>query len=308
MDRRSFIQKGMAGMVLANMPLYFANADSMAKPAGVGICDWNLGKSADPSYIPLAKKVGLQAIQVSVGVDPDNIPLRNKAVRKQYLEMGKKHNIHFCSVAAGSILNRYALASEPQSAVYVIDALEAAKALGAGNILTAFFGNGNLLKRDEAGNYINKSTGKFAEHEWIEKDVERVIAVFKQIVPRAEDLGVVIGLENTLSANQNFQIIEEIGSPMVQIYYDVGNSWRNGYDVPAEIRKIGNSRMCEVHIKDIASRLLYSGEGEVDMEQCARALKDIKYDKWLVLETSGREGRFEEDTKANVNYVRKVFI
>jgi L-ribulose-5-phosphate 3-epimerase len=308
MDRRSFIQNSMAGLALANMPFAFANAGTAAKPAGVGICDWNLGTSADPSFIPLAQKVGLQAIQVSVGTDPDNIPLRSKSVRQQYLELGKRHNIHFCSVAAGSILNRFALASEPQSAVYVIDALEAAKALGAKNILTAFFGNGNLLKRDANGNYINKSTGKFAEHEWIEKDVERVIAVFKQIVPRAEDLGVAIGLENTLSAKQNFQIIQEIGSPMVQIYYDVGNSWRNGYDVISEIRQIGNNRMCEVHIKDIKSNLLFNNEGEVDMEQCARALREIKYDKWLVLETSGRKGRFEEDTKANANYVRKVFL
>jgi L-ribulose-5-phosphate 3-epimerase len=308
MDRRSFIQNSMAGLALANMPFAFANAGTAAKPAGVGICDWNLGTSADPSFIPLAQKVGLQAIQVSVGTDPDNIPLRSKSVRQQYSELGKRHNIHFCSVAAGSILNRFALASEPQSAVYVIDALEAAKALGAKNILTAFFGNGNLLKRDANGNYINKSTGKFAEHEWIEKDVERVIAVFKQIVPRAEDLGVAIGLENTLSAKQNFQIIQEIGSPMVQIYYDVGNSWRNGYDVISEIRQIGNNRMCEVHIKDIKSNLLFNNEGEVDMEQCARALREIKYDKWLVLETSGRKGRFEEDTKANANYVRKVFL
>lgn len=298
----------MAGLILANMPLSFACTGNQPKPSGIGMCDWNLGQSADPSYIPLAAKVGLEAIQVSVGTAPDRMPLRESSVRKQYLELGKEHDIVFCSVAAGSILNQIPLASEPQSAIYVVDALEAANALGSTNILTAFFGNGDLLQRDADGNYINISSGNFAEYRWKEKDIERVIAVMKQIVPRAEDLGVIIGLENTLTAHQNLQIIEEIGSPMVQIYYDTGNSWGNGYDVPGEIRKIGNHRMCEVHIKNRGSRLIYGDEGEVNMEACAEALHDIGFDKWLVLETSGRPDRFEEDTRANIDYVRRVFL
>jgi L-ribulose-5-phosphate 3-epimerase len=308
MDRRSFIQKSMAGMVMAGMPFSSIPANNNGKAAGIGITDWNLGKSADPSLIPLAGRVGLQAIQVSVGTSPENMPLRDNAVRKRYTELGRQHNIVFCSVAAGSILNQIPLATEPQSAVYVIDALEAARALGAGNILTAFFGNGNLLERDAAGNYINVSSGKFSEYMWKEKDIERVIAVMKQIVPRAEDLNVIIGLENTLSADQNLQIIEEIGSPMVQVYYDIGNSWGNGYDVPGEIRKIGNDRMCEVHIKNMGSRLLSGEDGKVNMQVCAMALRDIGYDKWLVLETSGRPDMFEEDTIANIGFAKKVFL
>ncbi len=308
MDRRSFIRKTLAGIVVAGMPAPIIAACSNTKPAGIGICDWNLGQSADPSYIPRAAEVGLAAIQVSVGTAPDRMPLRESSVRKRYLELGREHNIVFCSVAAGSILNQIPLATEPQSAIYVVDALEAANALGSTNILTAFFGNGDLLERDDSGSYIDISAGPFSEYKWKERDVERVIAVMKQIVPRAEDLGVIIGLENTLTASQNLQIIDEIGSPMVQVYYDIGNSWGNGYDVPGEIRKIGNHRMCEVHIKNRGSSLIFGDEGEVDMETCAGALRDIGYDKWLVLETSGRRDRFEEDTRANIDYVRRVFI
>lgn len=308
MNRRSFIQKSIAGLVFANMPLSHALEGNEARPAGIGICDWNLGQSADPSYIPIAEKLGLRAVQVSVGTAPDRIPLRDKNVRQHYLDMGKNHNIKFCSVAAGSILNKIPLATEPQAAVYVIDAMEAAAALGAGNILTAFFGNGDLRKRDDAGNLINISAGKYAEYELKEKDVERVIAVMKQLVPRAEELGVIIGMENTLTARQNLQIIDEIGSPVVQIYYDIANSWGNGYDVPDEIRKIGDHRMCEVHIKNYRSPLFFGDDGEVDMQQCADALQEIGYDKWLVIESGGRRDRFEEDTANNVKFIQKNFI
>ncbi|TVR74151.1 MAG: sugar phosphate isomerase/epimerase [Marinilabiliales bacterium] len=309
MDRRSFIQKSIAAAVIAGLPSTVLASCSNPGPAGIGICDWNLGRSADPSYIPRAAGVGLEAIQVSVGTSPGNMPLREKAVREKYLDLGKQHGIVFPSVAAGSILNEIPLATEPQSAIFVVDALEAAAALGSTNILTAFFGNGDLLERDESGSYINISTGKFPEYKWKEKDVERVIAVIKQIVPRAEDLGVVIGLENTLTARQNLQIIDEIGSSMVQIYYDTANPWNNGYDVPGEIRMIGNHRMCEIHLKNTRwNQNLFDETGEVDLEACAAALRDIGYDKWLILETSGRENRFEEDTKANIEFARKVFM
>lgn len=289
---------------------------AIVKPAGIGICDWDLGHTPDDPYtpgepasvfIPRAEAVGYEGIQVSVGTSPDNVMLRDHTVRKHYIELGKKHNISFCSVAVGSILHYLPLTTEPQSAVYVIDGLEAASALGADNILIAFFFGGDLLERDAAGNYINISPGKYPEYKWKERDIERLIELLKQIAPRAEDLGVILGIENTLSASQNLRIIDEIGSPFVQIYYDIGNSSEIFYNVPEEIRDIGNDRICEIHIKNIGSKLLYGNEGIVDMEACAKAIKGIGYDKWLVIETIGRPGRFEEDTKANIEFVRKNF-
>ncbi len=302
---------------MASMPASLITSCNSAGPAGIGICDWDLGHTADapftPSktagvFVPRAASVGLEAIQVSVGTSPDNVMLRDNTVRKQYIELGKQYNIVFCSVAVGSILHYLPLTTEPQSAIYVLDGLEAAKALGAKNILIAFFFDGDLLERNSSGNYINTSAGEFPEYKWKERDIERLIALMKQIVPRAEDLDVVLGIENSLSADQNLRIIDEIGSPMVQVYYDIGNSTSFGYDVPGEIRKIGNHRMCEVHIKNIGSPLLYGDEGQVDMNASARALSDIGYDKWLVIETMGRPGRFEEDTVANIDFTRRVFF
>lgn len=317
MNRRSFVLKSMAGAAVAGMPVYGLQAFNGIKMAGIGICDWDLGHTDDNPYtpattaevfVPRAAGVGLEGIQVSLGTSPDNVMLRDPAVRKQYAELGKKHNISYCSVAVGSILHYLPLTTEPQSAVFVIDGLEAARALGSKNILIAFFFDGDLLEKDKSGNYINTSSGKFAEYTWKEKDIDRLIAVLKQIAPRAEDMGIALGIENSLSADQNLMILEEVCSPMVQIYYDIGNSQYFGYDVPYEIRKIGNHRMCEVHIKNVGSRLIYGNEGEVDMQACAKALSDIGYDKWLVLETIGRPGRFEEDTRANIDFVRKVFM
>ncbi|MCC5931524.1 MAG: sugar phosphate isomerase/epimerase [Cyclobacteriaceae bacterium] len=316
MNRRSFVLKSMAGAAMAGMPVYGLSAFNNIKAAGIGICDWDLGHTADNPYtpsttadifVPRAASVGLEGIQVSLGTSPDHVMLRDPSVRKHYIELGKRHNISYFSVAVGSILHYLPLTTEPQSAVFVIDGLEAARALGSKNILIAFFFDGDLLEKDKEGNYINMSSGKYPEYKWKEKDIDRLIALLKQIAPRAEDHGIALGIENSLSADQNLTILEEVGSPMVQVYYDIGNSWQFGYNVPREIRQIGNHRMCEVHIKNVGSRLIYGNEGQVDMESCANALADIGYDKWLVLETIGRPGRFEEDTLANIDFVKRVF-
>lgn len=308
--RRNFIKSISAGMFAATFAgISESNLFALAArgAVGVGMCDWNLGGAANPDIIPKAQKAHLDGIQVSVGTNPDNIPLREKAVRQKYIELGKKYNIKFHSVAAGGILNKIPLATEPQSAVYVIDAIEAAKALGAKNILIAFFGNGDLRRKDSAGKYRNLKDGKFSSYELDDQRVERVVAALRQIVPRAENAGIALGLENTLTAKQNIDIIERIGSKIVQVYYDVGNSTGNGYDVPNEIRLLGNDRICEVHLKDRKTKILGSPEGQVDMKKCAEAFAGIGYNKWFVLETSGRKGRFIEDTRKNVAFVRRTF-
>lgn len=309
LDRREFVSAAGLGLAAAGLFGSAAFAADAPKTVKVGMCDWNLGGACNPDLIPRAKEAHLDGIQVSVGTNPDHIPLRDPAVRKKYIELGKQHGIEFHSVAAGGILNEIPLASEPQSAVYVIDAVEAAAALGAKNILIAFFGNGDLRLRDATGKLRNISQGPFQEYELDSRGVTRVVEVLKQIVPRAEDLGVALGLENTLSAAQNLEIIERIGSSIVQVYYDLGNSTTNGYDVPNEIRRLGKDRICEIHLKDNGKdvQVLTSPNVEVKWEESAKACQEIGYDKWYVLEESGREKRFIEDTQASVAFAKKLF-
>jgi sugar phosphate isomerase/epimerase len=311
MDRRSFFER--TGFAIAGTSTAASLTACAATPgphigaAGIGICDWNLGPMCDPEQIPKARDANLEGIQVSVGRDPEQILLRDPAVRQRYLELGRQHDITFHSIAAGDLLNRFALATDPRSAVWVIDAIEAAAALDASNVLMAFFGNGDLRYRDSDGEFVNQSEGEFASYQLDEQNVASVVNTLKEIVPRAQDAGVVLGLENTITAAQNLAIIDQVGSEWLQIYYDVGNSTGNGYDVPGELRKIGSDRLCEVHLKDWNTPLLGSEDGMVNMTAAAAALNDIGYDKWLVLETSGREDRFLDDTRANVAWAKQTF-
>jgi sugar phosphate isomerase/epimerase len=129
------------------------------------------------------------------------------------------------------------------------------------------------------------------------------VDVLKEVAPRAAEAGVILGLENTLSAEDNLTIIGRVGSPAVRVYYDLRNSADRGRDVPGEIRRLGD-QICEVHLKN-GGKLLRDREN-VDFPACAAALKEIGYKGWYVLETSAPTD-LVADTRANIEYVRATF-
>jgi sugar phosphate isomerase/epimerase len=310
MYRRSFLEQTSvflaAASSLGSLTACAATSERRVGATGIGICDWNLGPMSDPEQIPTAAEATLEGIQVSLGPSPEEIVLTDPAIRQRYLDLGQQHGVTFHSIALG-LFNEYPLATDPRAATWLVQAIETAAAIGASNVLMAFFGNGDLRAKDEEGEFINEAGGSFASYRLSEDRVSSVVETLKQMVPRARDAGVILGLENTISASQNLQMIERVGSEWLQVYYDLGNSTGNRYDVPGELRLIGNDRLCEVHLKDWNTPLLGSEDGMVDMPAAAAALSDIGYDKWLVLETSGRKDKLMEDTRTNVTWAKQTF-
>jgi L-ribulose-5-phosphate 3-epimerase len=302
MHRRQFVHVSLAALGTLRMTA------GSERPAGIrlGMCDWNVGQRADSANILRAREAGLDGLQVSLGRDPGDLPLRQPEVRRQFLALSREHGVTLHSVALG-MLNSIPMKSEPQAAVLAVEALEAAAALGAANVLLAFFGKGELRQSDAGGQFQNRSGGPFRSYALDDEGVRKVVDTLRLLAPRAAQLKVVLGLENTLTAEQNLGILEQVGSPWVQVYYDVGNSTEYGYDVAGEIRRLGRDRICEIHLKDSKTPLLGSAEGVVDFAAAAAACRDIGYNKWYVLETSGRKNRFLEDTRANLQFARRTF-
>lgn len=250
----------------------------------VGMCDWSMGRG-DPSAFELAKAIGLDGVEVSVGYPKDKLWLRRPEVQKQYRDAARQAGLAIPSVAMG-VLNDVPLMSEPRAAVWVADAIEAAKNLGAKSILLAFFGKGELRAENT-------------------EDMRRVTEVMQELAPRAEKAGVILGLETYLNADAHLSILEQVKSPAVQVYYDVFNSGvTRKHDVIRELKQIGRERICQVHFKEGGALLGQSGK--IDWPAVAAALKEIDYRGWIVLETASPQSVLT-DTRTNLDYVRKLF-
>lgn len=282
MTRREFIMASTAVAIATQLRGSLQASESEA--IRIGMCDWNLGKTGKIEALELASKIGLDGVQVSILFPAPGKHLRDPEMQRRYLEVARKCNVAICSTALG-VLNGVPLKSEPKAALWVADAIEVTRKLGCKVILLAFFGKGTLHPNNEV-------------------EMKRVIDVLKELAPRAEKAGVILGLENTLSAEDNMRIIDAVGSPAVRVYYDFKNSANAGRDVPKEIRML-KDLICEVHIKN--GNKFLSQRTNVDFPACARALREIGYRGWYVLETSSPSGDLIADTRKNIEYVRKVF-
>ncbi|MGC9319955.1 MAG: sugar phosphate isomerase/epimerase family protein [Armatimonadota bacterium] len=133
-----------------------------------------------------------------------------------------------------------------------------------------------------------------------------------ELVPTAEDLGVVIALENVwnkflLSPLEMRDFIDQFDSPNVRAYFDVGNILLYGY--PVHWIEVLAERIVRVHIKDFdvnARQFVALLTGSVDYPRVINALRGVGYDGWLTAELS-RYSQFPEqfvhDTAAHLQCI-----
>ena len=108
-----------------------------------------------------------------------------------------------------------------------------------------------------------------------------------------------------MNAAENQRILDRIGHAAVQVYYDVYNlGVTRGYDVPAEIRSL-KGRIAEFHFKNGPQFL---GEGKLQFEPIAEAIKEIDYRGWIVLETSSPTKNPIADARRDGQFVRRLFL
>jgi L-ribulose-5-phosphate 3-epimerase len=245
----------------------------------VGATDWNLKQEGKVESIALAKQIGFDGVQVSLGVGDKALPLSDTAVQQTFLAESKKAGLPLASVCL-NILHKNGLKSDPLGQRWVADSIPAAKALGVKVVLLPFFGKWRLETPAE---------------------MDRVGDILKEIAPTAEKTGVILGLEDTISAKDNVRIMDRAKSPAVLTYYDVGNSTKGGFNVIDEIRWLGKDRICEMHLKDNPH---YLGEGTIDFPGVVKALADIGFTEWAQLETDSPTGNVAADMGRNLKYIR----
>jgi sugar phosphate isomerase/epimerase len=279
----------VAGLTLATSNLSSAQekqADKKQKtPPGfrLGVCDWTIGKRCDPAAFALAKKIGLDGVQVDFGGGPDkDPPLFNAELQSRYAEEVKAQNLRIASLAMG-VLNEVAYKSDPRAEKWVDKAIDVAQTMRQRIILLAFFSKGDL-KNDAAG-------------------ADAVVSKLKNVASKAEKARVTLGVESWLSAEELMALLDRVGSPAVQVYYDVANSHKMGYDIYKEIRTLGK-RICQFHAKD--NEQLY-GKGAIDFKRVREAMDEIGYRGWLVMEGTNMSLGVEESCRYDAEYLRTIF-
>jgi len=275
--RREFLRTAVGVSVISRFA--FATETRLR----IGVTDWNLEKGADPDAVPLAARLGFDGVQVSFGrkIVDDRMPLDNPEILVRYLNLSRQYKIPIDGTCVDR-LHDNGLKNDKLAVKWVQDSIRLTKALNSKVLLLPFFGQRALQTRDE---------------------MDYVGDVLRDLGPDADKAGVVLGLEDTISAEDNVRIMERSRSKSVLVYYDVGNSTKAGFDVVKEIRWLGKDRICQFHLKDNPH---YLGEGSIQFPPIMQAIRDIGFTGYANLETDARPNQVEADMRKNLEYIRKV--
>jgi sugar phosphate isomerase/epimerase len=246
----------------------------------IGVPDWNLGLSGKVEAVALAKELGFEGIELSLGERPvaGRLRLAEGELQQRYRAAAKEHGLALISTCL-DILTADPFQSGPLGRRWVADGIRATSALGAPVMLLPFFEKGVLVTR---------------------ADQEHVGDLLREFAPQAAE--VVLGLEDTLSAEDNARIMERARSNAVKVFYDTGNALEAGFDPVREIRWLGKDRICGIHLKDQG----YLGEGKVDFPGVLKALVDIGYEGFADLETESPSKSIAADLRRNLAFIRKL--
>lgn len=174
-----------------------------------------------------------------------------------------------------------------------------AKQLGATSVL-------HVVRSDETANYL--------------QNVQATRDIILRAVDEAEKQQIYILIENVwaswlIEPLTMARFVDDIGSPWVQVYFDVGNVVRWGW--PHHWIQVLGQRIKKLDIKEFDLKVAMNegmrtafnkplGQGTVDWEKVRQELKQIDYQGWATAEVPGGDRTRLADIAAQMDDVLKL--
>jgi sugar phosphate isomerase/epimerase len=289
MNRRAFLKNSlaMAGAACGIPCGSSAQAPTDAKqplPLKIGIRAATMKMAGNFDVIKTAAGMaGIMGVELQATSGKPN--LRDWDTVRRYKREADRWAMRIPTLAG--VWDRGVNISSPAAAESIRLSIRAAEMLGSSALLLAFF------KKDAPDMTKKESYGP-------------IVAMLREVAPRAADAGVVLGLENSLSPADNAKLVDLVGHPAVGVYYDLHNMAFYGYGdhaIPG-VKLLGKQRICAVHVKN--DDKLLEEPGPIDWAAAFRAFNDIGYEGWYVYETSHASlDDCIEDTKKNNAFLRQ---
>jgi L-ribulose-5-phosphate 3-epimerase len=256
----------------------------------IAVCDWMILKRQKLGAFQLTKDIGADGVEVDMGSLGDRATfdsqLGDTVVRQQFLAKSRELEVGISSIAMSGFYAQ-SFAERPGVDRMVQDCLATMKAMG---VKVAF------LPLGVSGDLVPQLRPVIIER-------------LKQAGAKAEQAGVVIGIETALEAAAEVKLLEEIGSPAIRSYFNFANALQHGRDLHAELRALGKHRICQIHCTDEDGVWLQDNK-RLDLPRVKQTLDAMGWSGWLVIERS-RDAKDPRNVKrnfsANAAYLKSVF-
>jgi len=258
----------------------------------IAACDWMLLKRQKLGALSLARQIGCDGLEIDMGPLGKRPTFENALKDPETLLKFKREanevGVKFSSVAmsgfyAQSLVNREDFVTPVQ------DCLDVMKNLGVKVAFLPLGVEGDLNKNPE-----------------IRPELVKRLRIIGEMAAKE---GVVIGIETALDARGDKQLLKEIGSNGIKIYFNFQNPLRAGRDLIKEIKTLGIDNICQFHCTN-GDKYWLENDPQIDMPAIKKALDKMGYKGWLVIERS-RDANDPRNVKANyganARFLKKIF-
>lgn len=236
-----------------------------------GICLWSLPIEG-PYGCKLASKLGFDGVQLELGSYNRGFPLSKTSTQKAYLEVARKYNISYPSIAIRTTDNysMTSLDSEEDKKIVmkaIEKGIETAKAMNISHIMIPSFEKSNIKT---------------------ELDFQRTVDTFKLVCDYGLQSGITVTTENSLSTKKTLELFKKVDKKNFQLYFDTQNYYLNkGYETPQLIKELFPYFCNQLHVKDGKGKELSGallGKGDTGFYRSIEELDRHKYSGWFIIE------------------------
>lgn len=296
MDRRNFLLNTTVGLTagLFHRQLSWAATAPASKEQRykIAVCDWMILKRQKLGAFQLTKDIGADGVEVDMGGlgnrETFDSKLSDPAVQQQFLDKAKELGLEISSIAMSGFYAQ-SFAERPGVDRMVQDCIDTMTALKVKVAFLPLGIQGDLVQHPELRPAI----------------VKRLQDVAKQ----AEKANVIIGIETALDAAGEVKLLDDIGSPAIQSYFNFANALEAGRDLQKELRILGRHRICQIHCTDKDGVWLQDNP-RIHLPKVKHTLDKMGWSGWLVIERS-RNAKDPRNVKwnfgANTKYLKSVF-
>lgn len=249
-----------------------------------GLCQGNLRRDLDPhAAFEKAAERGFHGIELRLEADGRVALPAPYDEPDRAAELARSVGLELPSTMGPQFVDLFHLRldeSLPQIAERTERGLQSARALGASAVLqipgfvqVAWDPNSPIVPYDVA--------------------YERSLAIYRELSGIAEKHQVMLCVENVwnrflLSPVEMARFVDEVGSPYVKVYFDVGNVLVHGF--PEQWIRILGARIGRIHLKDFRTAIgnlqgfVMLLEGNVNWPAVMQAIVEVGYEDYLTAE------------------------
>ena len=285
-NRRDFLRTGLAAGAGTVASSLFTPAEVLAwiaqSPLKLAHREGNMLRTSSSGVYELAAKIpGLSGIEVQT----TRSNLWDRETVLAYKRESHRWNIRTISMG-GSLPNGGTLLDAGPCEQSLRKTIRAGEILGANVVLVPGFRE-TCPKMDDEASY------------------GPVVQLLKKLAPVAEDAGIVLGLELSLTTDEYVKLLGLVDHPAVRAYWDATGTEsmvHNGEGIRG-IEVLGGARIVQMHLKNNRNPLMEE-PGLVDWSKAWPAIKKSGFEGWFAFETphASPEACIEE-TKRNIAWV-----